>query len=139
MPGSKPSWRRARQQQLRRRSPPGRGGAGARRQILALAEHEGVLSSFRGALRRPDAAATFQVDSALLVRQCHLERRRRSPSLIPYWERSADLLRRPRDRGTAYSMSDIYQKSNALADGVANEVINNVQGITEDWLMRVTS
>jgi len=94
-----------------------------------------MLSRFRDALRRPDAAATFQVDSLLLARQCNMEWRCRSPSLIPYWEQAAGLLRRLRDRGTAYSIRHIYQEFNALADSIANEVINNGQDITDDWLV----
>ncbi|CAK0822207.1 unnamed protein product, partial [Prorocentrum cordatum] len=87
----------------------------------SAAEYGGMLSCFRDALQRPDAAVTFQVDSLLLARQCNMEWRCRSPSLIPHWEQEADLLRRLRDRGTACTIRHIYRECNALADSIANE------------------
>ncbi|CAK0805452.1 unnamed protein product [Prorocentrum cordatum] len=94
-----------------------------------VAEYEGMLCCFRGALRWPDTAVTLQVGALLLACQCNMEWRCRSPSLVPYWEQAADLLRL-RASGTTYSIRHIYREFNALADSIANG-----QDITSDWLL----
>ena len=35
----------------------------------------------------------------------------------------------------SYSVRHIYREFNALADSIANEVVNNGQDLTEDWFM----
>lgn len=99
-----------------------------------IAEYEGLLACLRDAERRSLNTVQIQVDSLLVAMQASGQWRCRSYNLLRPYASVLALLRRMWRRGAEVQIQHIYREYNAIADGLANEVLNGgAQIILINW------
>ena len=77
------------------------------------------------------------LDSMLVTKQGSFLKRCLSDDLAPYYEQVIGGLRSPERDGIEVTVMRNYREFNALADGLANEVLNLRQNISENWMQRI--
>jgi ribonuclease HI/probable phosphoglycerate mutase len=119
------------------RGNPGQGGAGAvllgrNGEVLGtakkflghctnnIAEYRALILGLEMALERGTSAISIYLDSELLVRQIQGIYRVKNPDLKPLMVEIRDLM----DRFDAWKIEHVPRSENALADGLANEAID---------------
>jgi ribonuclease HI len=119
------------------RGNPGQGGAGAvlmdrngevvgkAKKFLGhctnnIAEYRALILGLEAALERGAAVISIYLDSELLVRQIQGIYRVKNPDLKPLMVEIRDLL----DRFETWKIEHVPRSKNALADGLANEAID---------------
>jgi ribonuclease HI len=119
------------------RGNPGQGGAGAvlvgekgevvgtAKKFLGhctnnIAEYQALILGLGEALGRGATAISIYLDSELLVRQIQGIYRVKNPALKPLMAEIRDLL----DRFDTWQVEHVPRSENALADGLANEAID---------------
>ena len=75
----------------------------------------------------------FQLDSMLVSKQGNFQWRCLSLALAPYYEQVIRGLRRLEEGGVNVQVMHIYREFNAIADGLANEVLNSQRNIRNEW------
>jgi len=120
------------------RGNPGQGGAGAvlmgmngevigtAKKFLGhctnnIAEYRALILGLETALERGAAVISIYLDSELLVRQIQGIYRVKNPDLKPLMLEIRDLL----DRFETWKIEHVPRNKNALADGLANEAIDD--------------
>jgi ribonuclease HI/probable phosphoglycerate mutase len=119
------------------RGNPGQGGAGAvllgrNGEVLGtakkflghctnnIAEYRALILGLETALERGTSVISIYLDSELLVRQIQGIYRVKNPDLKPLMAEIRDLL----DRFDTWKIEHVPRSENALADGLANEAID---------------
>jgi ribonuclease HI/probable phosphoglycerate mutase len=119
------------------RGNPGQGGAGAvllgrNGEVLGtakkflghctnnIAEYRALILGLEAALERGTSVISIYLDSELLVRQIQGIYRVKNPDLKPLMAEIRDLL----DRFDTWKIEHVPRSENALADGLANEAID---------------
>ena len=119
------------------RGNPGQGGAGAvllgrNGEVLGtakkflghctnnIAEYRALILGLEMALERGTSAISIYLDSELLVRQIQGIYRVKNPDLKPLMVEIRDLM----DRFDTWKIEHVPRSENALADGLANEAID---------------
>jgi ribonuclease HI len=99
-----------------------------------VAEYTGALVCLRDARARRWRQVLIQMDSLLVVRQLGFEWRCLSAALRGLYSEAVALLREMQSEGAIVRFAHIYREYNAVADGLANEVLNGGPGmIRENW------
>lgn len=100
-----------------------------------IAEYTGALVCLRDASARHARRVLIQMDSMLVVRQLRFEWRCLAASLTPLYNEALRMLRAMSDAGADVQIVHIYREFNAMADSLANEVLNrNGRPIRENWM-----
>ena len=125
----------------------GRCGRGIGEATNNVAEYMGMLASVRDACSRlvgreqlgqQAGQCVFQLDSMLVTKQGSFLWRCLSAELAPYYEQVIAGIRALESGGVEVTVVHIYREFNALADGLANEVLNSRQDICENWVLNGT-
>ena len=99
-----------------------------------IAEYNGLLACLIDAHSRRLMSVLVQVDSMLVAMQASGVWRCQSSNLQDAYALVLSILRRMRRNGAEVTIEHIYREFNTVADGMANQVLNQrVDQITYDW------
>ena len=99
-----------------------------------FAEYQGALASLRDARNRGLRKIVLQVDSMVVARQLRFEWRCLSESLLVCYGEAIGIIKSIEDSGAQIDVQHIYREFNALADSLANEVLDGDSAtIRENW------